>query len=90
MLYTDEKIVFDSTIVEANKLRIPTYLQSKSGKVSITYKLYHAKKGWKIYDVEIEGVSIIQSYRSQFDYILRSGTVNDLLMKLEEPEPADS
>jgi phospholipid transport system substrate-binding protein len=40
---------------------------------------------WKIYDVEIEGVSILLTYRSQFDDILRRGTVADLLSHLEKP-----
>lgn len=42
-------------------------------------------RDWKIYDVEIQGVSILLTYRSQFNDILRSGTVNDLLSRLEEP-----
>ena len=54
----------------------------------MTYKLYKSKKDWKIYDLEIQGVSIIRSYRSQFSSILESGTVDDLLLKLENP--ADS
>jgi phospholipid transport system substrate-binding protein len=40
---------------------------------------------WRIYDVEIEGVSILLTYRSQFDDILRRGTVQDLLSQLEKP-----
>jgi len=39
---------------------------------------------WRIYDVEIEGVSILLTYRSQFDDILRQGTVEDLLSQLEK------
>jgi len=42
-------------------------------------------RDWKIYDVEIEGVSILLTYRSQFNDILRSGTVKDLLSQLEKP-----
>lgn len=40
---------------------------------------------WRIYDVEIEGVSILLTYRSQFDDILRRGSVQDLLSQLEKP-----
>jgi phospholipid transport system substrate-binding protein len=50
------------------------------------YKLYTSKKGWKLYDIEIEGVSIIQTYRSQFGQILESGTIEDLLSKLEQKD----
>jgi len=47
------------------------------------YKLYKSKHNWKIYDIEIEGVSIIITYRSQFSQVLRKGTIDDLLKKLE-------
>jgi phospholipid transport system substrate-binding protein len=67
------------------KIHTPTYLVSKDKKISILYKFYKAQKNWKIYDLEIQGVSIIRSYRSQFSSILESGTVDDLLLKLENP-----
>jgi phospholipid transport system substrate-binding protein len=50
------------------------------------YKLRKVAKRWKIYDVEIQGVSILLTYRSQFDEILSRGTVEDLLSRLEKPQ----
>jgi phospholipid transport system substrate-binding protein len=82
--YTDEKIVYEAPLQVKKKVKIPTYLVSESSKTSIIYKLYKPRKSWKIYDIEIQGVSIIQTYRSQFTQILQSGTVDDLLLKLEE------
>jgi len=87
-LYTDEKIFYEPSIQVEKKIHTPTYLVSKDKKISILYKFYKAEKNWKIYDLEIQGVSIIRSYRSQFSSILESGTVDDLLLKLENP--ADS
>jgi phospholipid transport system substrate-binding protein len=52
----------------------------------MVYKLRKVEKDWKIYDVEIEGVSILLTYRSQFDDILSRSTVEDLLARLENPE----
>ena len=49
------------------------------------YKFYNANNSWKIYDIEIQGVSIIRSYRSQFNEILQRGTIDDLLDKMEKP-----
>jgi phospholipid transport system substrate-binding protein len=48
------------------------------------YKLRNVEKRWKIYDVEIQGVSILLTYRAQFNDILSKGTVNDLLSQLEK------
>ena len=82
--YTDEKIIYDSPIQIKKKIRIQTYLISKDEKTSILYKLYKHRNEWKVYDIEIEGVSIIRSYRSQFYHILKTETVDDLLVKLEK------
>ena len=82
--YTDEKIIYESPIQDKNKIQIQTYLISKGEKTSILYMLYKSKNDWKVYDIEIEGVSIIRSYRSQFDHILQTGTVDDLLQKMEK------
>jgi len=84
-LYTDEKITFEPPIQVKTKIHISTFLVSKSRKTSMLYKLYKSKDEWKIYDLEIQGVSIIRSYRSQFDASLQSGTIDDLLLKLEKP-----
>ncbi len=87
-LYTDEKIIFEPPAQVKDKVQIPTQLVSKDRRTSILYKLYKPTDDWKVYDLEIQGVSIIRSYRSQFGEILQSGTIDDLLRKMERP--ADS
>ena len=84
-LYTDEKVLYESPIEINQKIHIPTYLVSKDKKISILYKFYNSESNWKIYDLEIQGVSIIRSYRAQFHEILESGTFDELLTKLEKP-----
>ena len=82
-LYTNEKVLYESSVAVKKKIHIPTYLVSPDQKISILYKFYNSESNWKIYDLEIQGVSIIRSYRSQFHEILKSGTFDDLLTKLE-------
>ena len=84
-LYTNEKVIYEPSVQVRKKVHAQTYLVSKDKKISILYKLYKAENNWKIYDLEIQGVSIIRSYRSQFSSILKSGTIDDLLLKLEDP-----
>jgi phospholipid transport system substrate-binding protein len=88
--YIDEKIIYNAPVQVDKKIHIPTELISKDNKISMLYKLYKSKQEWKIYDIEIEGVSIITTYRSQFDQVLSKGTIDDLLKKLEEPEDKQS
>lgn len=84
-LYTDEKIRYEPPVESNQKIHIPTYVVSKDKKISILYKFYESDSSWKIYDLEIQGVSIVRSYRAQFDQILQNGTFEDLLVKLEKP-----
>jgi phospholipid transport system substrate-binding protein len=83
--YTDEKIIYESSVVVKKKVHVPTLLISKGKKISMLYKLYPASNTRKIYDIEIQGVSIIRSYRAQFNEILQKGTFDDLLQKMQKP-----
>jgi len=85
-LYTDEKVFFKTPVQDKRKVRIPTELISNNNRISMIFKMFKSKNDWKIYDIEIEGVSIISTYRSQFDQILSKGTIDELMKKLEKPE----
>lgn len=89
-LYTDEKVVFKTPLQEKRKIQIPTELISKDNTISMLYKFHKSKHGWLIYDIEIQGVSIISTYRSQFDQVLSKGTIDELLIKLEKPENSET
>lgn len=50
----------------------------------VIFKFYNDNGNWLIYDVDVLGISIIQTYRSQFGDILENGDFNTLLKKLEQ------
>jgi len=83
-LYSDEEIVYRPPVQVRNKVHMLTELVSGTDKISMQYKLYKAKKGWRVYDMELEGVSLITTYRSQFKEVLHGGTIDDLFAKLEK------
>jgi len=84
-LFSDEKIIFKPPIiVSKKKVQIPTVLLSKEKKYSMRYKMSKTKNGWRIYDIEIEGVSLIHTYRSQYNHVLENGKIEDLLTKMRE------
>jgi len=85
-LYTDQTVVYKTPVQVKRKIKIPTELVSKDNKISMLYKFHKSKHGWMIYDIEVQGVSIISTYRSQFDQVLSKGTIDELLLKLENPE----
>ena len=82
-LYSNEDIVYDEPERVKKKMYLLTHLVSKDNKIDMLYKLYKSKEGWKVYDLEIQGVSIVMTYRSQFDGIMKKGTIDDLLAKLQ-------
>lgn len=81
-LYTDEKVVVEEAKQVKKRIHVLTRLVSKDDKKDMVYKFYKSKKGWKVYDVVILGVSVVQTYRSQFNGFLKSGTYAQLLTKL--------
>jgi phospholipid transport system substrate-binding protein len=87
-LYTDEKVVFKTPVQDKRKIQVSTELISKNNTISMLYKFYESTS-WLIYDLEIQGVSIISTYRSQFDQVLSKGTIDELLTKLENPEKTE-
>ena len=85
-IYSDEQIVYGEPQQKGKKVHVPTTLISKDSRIEMLYKLYRKPEGWKVYDVEIGGVSVIQTYRSQFDDALNEGTIESLLEKLKEDD----
>jgi phospholipid transport system substrate-binding protein len=84
-LYTDEEVVVDQAELVKNRIHVRSHLVAKDDKVEMIYKFYKNKEqGWKVYDVEIMGVSIVQTYRSQFAGILNNQTIDYLLEKLRQ------
>ena len=83
-LYSDEVVAIDDAIKVKSRIHLPTHLMSKNEKRDILYKFYKSKKrGWLIYDVDILGVSLIQTYRTQFSGILKNDSFAVLLEKLK-------
>ena len=83
--FSNETVVFQpATIVKKKKVRIQTALISRGTEYSMLYKMFKTRNGWKIYDFEVEGVSILQSYRSQYHYILKEVGIEGLLEKMRE------
>jgi len=66
-------------------VHVPVEIASKTRKWVILHKFRRIGTLYRIYDVEIEGVSILLSFRSQFNDVLRRGTPEELLSRLRKP-----
>ncbi len=83
-LYTDEKLEFEKAkIVKDKRMLLQSYLITKTEKKSVLYKFYESDdKKWLIYDVDIFGVSIVQTYRNQFAAALKTKSFEQFLSEL--------
>jgi phospholipid transport system substrate-binding protein len=85
-LYSDEEVLYGEPQTKGKQVHQPTTLIYRDSRISMLYKFYRSATGWKVYDVEIGGVSVIQTYRSQFDGVLSEGNIDDLLERLRNGE----
>ncbi len=84
--YTDEKIIFGKeTMLKKGRAEVESYLQTKDGKkIPLFYRLTDKSGSWKVYDVVIEGVSMVKNYRTQFREIMSGGSPEKLIEVLRK------
>jgi phospholipid transport system substrate-binding protein len=81
LAYSDQKVIFDKEIMlKKGRAEVQSYLQTSDGKrIPLFYRLTDKSGSWKVYDVIIEGVSMVKNYRTQFRQILSKGSSDKLL-----------
>lgn len=57
-------------------------ISSQSQPINVTYRLVRTSGGWRVYDMSVEGVGMLGSFRAQFADILAQGNMNTLLSRL--------
>lgn len=82
--YNDQKIFMQPGKTADKRAQIPTELVLKDKTIPIVYKLHISSDRWRVYDVEIEGVSLVMTYRSQFQDALQKVTFDQLLDQLQQ------
>ena len=86
-LYTNQKIdIGDSKIVKKGRAELEIGILSGGETLQVNFKLRkNKKKEWRVYDVDIEGVSLITTFRFQFSGVLKNSSFEELLEKLKNP-----
>jgi phospholipid transport system substrate-binding protein len=83
--YKDETVVFlDQETVSDGKALVKTKIQRQPGAISVDYSMLLVDNQWRVYDVNIEGVSLIKNYRTQFDQILVKESPVQLIERLKK------
>lgn len=82
-LYDGETVIFMREVVEDNYARVDSKIVSKKGEeFSIDYKLLRTNDDWRIYDVVVEHISLVNNYRSQFNRVIANSSYENLIKKI--------
>ncbi len=82
--YSGEKVLYQGERVEGNYALVKVDIMTKQEtKIPVLYRLKKKQKGWLVYDLSIEGVSLINNYRTQFNSIIMRSSFKGLIKKLK-------
>jgi phospholipid transport system substrate-binding protein len=83
--YDDQKVVFEKELsLGNNKAEVKSRIVTSSREIPMNYRMIEKNGEWRVYDVIIEGVSMVKNYRSQFRKILTNKSPEDLLKILRK------
>ena len=85
--YTDEEVEYSGEKIDDGFAVVKTTLRAKDKEgIPIDYKLIKEGDRWSVYDVVIEGVSLVNNYRSQFNRIISADSYPELVKKMKSKE----
>jgi phospholipid transport system substrate-binding protein len=80
--YTDEEVRYVGERLKGGKAKVETMVISSSTEIPIDYKLWQDGGEWKVYDVSIEGVSLVRNFQDSYKKILRKEGIDGLIKKM--------
>lgn len=85
--YGGEKIQYTAERADGDFATVSTKIVTKNGtEVPVDYRMTKRADRWLVYDVSIEGVSLVSNYRTQFNKIIQTTSYNELVSKLRNKQ----
>jgi phospholipid transport system substrate-binding protein len=81
--YSGEKVQYLGERLEGQYAEVRTKLVSSKVEYPLDYRLINKAGRWHAYDIVADGVSLVRNYRSQFDKILKTGSYEELISRLQ-------
>jgi len=82
--YKGQKVIFADAEIKKNKARVKSTIIDGARKTPVEYRLHQTKSGWQVYDIRIEGTSMVRTFYQDFKSTLDSGGYQKLVNVLEE------
>ncbi len=81
---TESKILSSTPLRGGELIRVATHIERRGGEpVSVDYLFRQRDGGWFVFDVIVEGISYVQTYRTQFDELLRKQSLDAVIANLK-------
>jgi phospholipid transport system substrate-binding protein len=85
--YSGERIAYAGEAVDGGLATVRTRFVTKQGtEIPVDYRMQQRGDRWLVYDVSVEGVSLINNYRTQFDKIIQTSSYAELVRKMKAAE----
>lgn len=82
--YSGEKVDYEGERIQGNYAMVKVRIMAKEGTdIPVSYRMIKKNNNWFVYDVSIEGVSLINNYRTQFNSIIERSSFKELIKKLK-------
>ena len=81
--YSGERFQYLNEHNEGEYSEVRTKLLSRKGEIPINYRLLRMSGDWQVYDIVVDGISMVSNYRAQFTKIIRSSSYEELVQKLQ-------
>jgi phospholipid transport system substrate-binding protein len=80
-----DKVVYVNERTDKNYAEVATKVISAKGEeTSMIYKLHSVESDWKVYDIVVENVSVVNNYRAQFSRVLSNASMDELIKRMKE------
>jgi len=82
--YHGQKVVFEDAEFKKDKARVKGAVVDSSKSIPMEYRLHQTDSGWQVYDIKIEGVSLVTTFRKDFKSIVKKQGIDGLMAILQK------
>jgi phospholipid transport system substrate-binding protein len=81
--YAGEQVQYVQETIKGDRAQVDTIVVTRTARIPINFRMIEDQDQWRVYDVVIEGVSLIRNYRGTYDEILRKEGFDGLFARME-------
>jgi phospholipid transport system substrate-binding protein len=84
--YNDEKFIYAKETIDQDYAEVQSKIVTAKAEYSLNYRLHLAGSAWKVYDVVVENISLVNNYRAQFSRIITNQSYEELVRRMKDKQ----